>query len=754
MQNPDAFWAEFQHTGQVLVPKDFRKWLIGQEEMVEELTLNLEEWVRKLKDIEVIERSGKADDKNAMRKFLRERPGPYLLLPGEPGTGKSLLIKIANQELKPLYKKYDIRLNDTLLIPNPLDQKRPKVRYVPTPLGKDIVRAAEYFSRAEGAKTKIIRSFLGFVILIGVLMIVTAMLLMTYINLTTDPALAWFQGSGVWLSWLFYGMMLIVFPLFVLILLGMAGSGYGGIRSNKIGGGHLNTIPNLVIDNSGDPDLFIDMTSANASRLFGSVQHDPYQSGGLGTGFHQRMQAGDIHRADKKMMYFDEFMNFLQNDKLVTEFLTPLEDGMYPIQGREWTGGEGNASLAGQTDTALSCQFMIVAAMNYNAIPLLNHYTPLRDRFYYGNIKKSEDEIPDTPQNRIKIAQFLADEAYRFKVPPLCKEAVKLVINHMRRRASSAKYLKLQMRAYIQDLKKGGQLVWVKKPLSEPCKCGLEGEYQHAEHIFMAINKYARPLEMQMLDDAIRKRQPYMITQVKGKKVGVVNGLVVMGDSSVGQATGDVMEVASWIRELRKDEPRGDGKWNFVVTGAPQESKDTWMANSILTVVTTINRLYGLNLTKHFYCHIAFLQTDPKSIDGPSAGCAMTLAIMSWLGDPRLPREQRGPVPMKLDTPITGTVENLGAEIMLGGEHVIASENEPAPAAWHSDDGLREDVRVGPIGGVFEKCYGAMKHHAVGVIIPTENYSNAFFDDYVFRYLKVQHANSVLGYFDLLRGDK
>src|SRR5437879_914248 len=50
MKDPESFWAEFKHTGQILVPKDFRKWLIGQEEMVEELMLNLEEWVRKLKD--------------------------------------------------------------------------------------------------------------------------------------------------------------------------------------------------------------------------------------------------------------------------------------------------------------------------------------------------------------------------------------------------------------------------------------------------------------------------------------------------------------------------------------------------------------------------------------------------------------------------------------------------------------------------------------------------------------------------------
>src|SRR6266480_6086091 len=257
MRDPDAFWAEFKHTGQILVPKDFRKWLIGQEDMVEELMLNLEEWVRKMKDVEALEKSGKADDKDAMKKFLRERPGPYLALPGEPGTGKSLLIKIAGQQLKPLYKKYNIRLNDVLLVPNPTDPKRPKVRYVESPMGKEIVRTAEFHGKAESAKVKIVRSFIGFVSLIGLLMIVTALFLIGYIQLTSSPEVAWFKGSGVWLQWLFYGMMLMVFPMMLLVMMGMGGSQYGELRGGKMGGAHLNAVPNLVVDNSGDPDLFV-----------------------------------------------------------------------------------------------------------------------------------------------------------------------------------------------------------------------------------------------------------------------------------------------------------------------------------------------------------------------------------------------------------------------------------------------------------------------------------------------------------------
>ena len=44
---------------------------------------------------------------------------------------------------------------------------------------------------------------------------------------------------------------------------------------------------------------FIDATGAHAGALLGDVRHDPYQSGGLGTPAHERVEPGMIHRANK-----------------------------------------------------------------------------------------------------------------------------------------------------------------------------------------------------------------------------------------------------------------------------------------------------------------------------------------------------------------------------------------------------------------------------------------------------------------------
>ena len=724
--NPDEFWAEFRHTGEVLVPTDFEKWLIGQEPLKEELYLNLEEWVRKRKDV-VEMRKKPGSSKDEMRKFLKERPGPYLLIIGEPGTGKSLLIKIAKAKLRQLYKDNGLELQDVLLIKNPFDPDRPKVKYVKEGMGRAIVKAAGVVVSIEGIKSKIVKGFLGFLVFIGILIISTAVFIMMYVNITNSPDLGWFQGTGAWLQWMLGGMLLIVFPLMLMFWMGGTMPG----QKTKQGGGHLENMPALVVDNF-DPEMSVDFTSSDTSAALGSIKHDPYQSGGLGTPVHHRATAGQFHRADGKILYSDEILNNLQNERLVTEILTVLEDGAYPIRGRAWFGAEGNASLSGETDTPVDANVFWIAAGNLNALEALNKYPMLRDRFYYGNIVMADDECDDTPINRIKVAQFLADECFRFKVPPVCKEGVKVIINHMQRRASSAKKLKLQMRGYIQDIKKGGQLVWKNTLGHVECPCGVTGQVQHAEHILKSINTYAKPIDMQRMDRFIERRKPYTLINVKGFRTGMVNGLVVHTDHEGKPTSGNVASVTAWMKKLSGN--KDDRVDNFVVTGATQDTKDTWIANSIMTVRTTIYRLYGIDLKKDYYVHISFLQSDPKGMDGPSAGITMTLALMSLLGDPRLPvseGSERAQVPMNLAYPVTGTVENLGP---------IGLDNQTDP-----------DVKVGPIGGVFEKVHGAMNNGAKGVIIPEENFDNSYFDSLAFKNMDIKHASTVLEYFDLLR---
>ena len=724
-KNPEKFWTEFRHTGEIVVPKDFEKWLIGQDAMKDEFFMQLEEWVRKMKDIQDMRAAGR-DDKDAMRKFLKERPGPYLCYVGPPGTGKSLLIKIVSNKLRELYKKHGIVLQDVLLIENPREKQRPLVRYVPAGLGRRIVSAAEFVKAKDALPLTIAKYILVFLMVMGILAIATGIFLLVLIGASgIDPRDFWFVTSGLFFQWMLVGVSLFAFPMLILVIGPMLAGGQGG--QNRIGGSHLRGVPNLVVDNSGTPDLYVDVTQSSPQSMFGGIQHDPYQTGNLGTPISHRALAGAIHRADKKILYADEFKNILTNEQLVIELLTPLEDGAYPIRGRSWgQNAGGNVSIAGETATPVDAAFFMVVAMNYDAIPLLNQYPALRNRFEgYGNIVDADDEMDATPQNEIKIAQFLADEVMRFKTPNLCREAVRIIIGHARRRASSASKMKIQMRPYIANIRKSAQLVWTadKRPPRPRCHCPIAdvANIVHEWDMEEAITRYAKSLEMQVLDKRHERRKPFKLIKSSGTAIGEVNGLVVTGDSEAGQASGDVAVVSAWLKPVATAKEA-----DFVATGMPKEHKDTWMANSVELVRTAIYQLYGIDLRRTHYVHINFVQSDPKGIDGPSAGITMTLALMSLLGDPRIPANKRKPVPLRQDTAITGTVELLRAN---GG-----------------------DVKVGPIGGVFEKAYGAKKAGILRVIVPQENADNAYFDRFLTG-VTVRGASTILHYFDLMRGD-
>jgi len=275
------------------------------------------------------------------------------------------------------------------------------------------------------------------------------------------------------------------------------------------------------------------------------------------------------------------------------------------------------------------------------------------------------------------------------------------------------------MRGYIQDLKKAAQLVWRNQDRDyESCKCGLKiVNLIHATDLDAAIEDYAKPIEAQILDAEIDKSRPYKILKTEGSDVGTVHGLVVSGTDEY--RSGSVADVSAWLVPVEKPEYA-----DYIVTGAPTQDKDTWMQNSIRTVRTTIYRLYGIDLAKEYYVNISFIQQDAKSIDGPSAGITMTLAIMSMLGDPRIAKDERKPIPIRQDTAVTGTVENLGTG---------------------------NDVKVGPIGGVYEKAWGAGKWGIKRVIIPKENADNAYFEVFHRSDVQVLNASTVMEYFDLIR---
>ena len=64
-----------------------------------------------------------------------------------------------------------------------------------------------------------------------------------------------------------------------------------------------NLYPKLLVNNAENRFApFMDATGSHAGALLGDVRHDPYQSGGLGTPAHERVEAGMIHKANRGVL--------------------------------------------------------------------------------------------------------------------------------------------------------------------------------------------------------------------------------------------------------------------------------------------------------------------------------------------------------------------------------------------------------------------------------------------------------------------
>ena len=77
---------------------------------------------------------------------------------------------------------------------------------------------------------------------------------------------------------------------------------------------------------------FVDGTGAHSGALLGDVKHDPFQSGGLETPAHERVEGGCIHKAHKGVLFIDE-INILKIESQQS-LLTALQERNFSITGQ------------------------------------------------------------------------------------------------------------------------------------------------------------------------------------------------------------------------------------------------------------------------------------------------------------------------------------------------------------------------------------------------------------------------------------
>jgi Lon-like ATP-dependent protease len=513
----------------------------------------------------------------------------HVFLIGEPGTGKSML-GLALAELLPKEKLVDI-----IAFPNPNDENQPLIRTVPAGEGRDLIAKAKIESMGMFKNQNI------FMFLLAILAMIAPWWVRSYYK------------SDIMFAAFFIGGMMFLAAFVIFINLGKRGIS-----------GKETSVPKTVVDNfKKDQAPFLDATGAHAGALLGDVLHDPFQSGGLGTPAHERVVAGMIHKANKGVLFIDEMATLQPHTQ--QELLSALQEKKYAITGQS----ERSAGAMVRTE-AVPCDFVLVAAGNLETI---KHMHPaLRSRITgYGYEIYMNETIKDTPENRWKIAVFVAQEVAKDgKIPHFSKSAVERIVEEARRRANRKNHLTLRLR----DL---GGLVRAAGDIAKEKGAALVTK----EHVLEA-KKIARSLEQQIADKFIERKKEYEVIITEGKIVGRVNGLAVIGGEA--SYSGIILPIESQVT------PGGKEK-EFVATGKLGEIAKEAVKN----VSAIIKKYFGEDIQK-YDVYVQFLQTY-EGVEGDSASIAVATSIISALKN----------IPVKQNTAMTGSLSVRGEVLPVGG---------------------------------------------------------------------------------------
>jgi Lon-like ATP-dependent protease len=529
----------------------------------------------------------------------------HMILIGEPGTGKSMLARAMTDFLP------KEQLQDILAYPNSEDPNEPKIRVVPSGKAKEIVAA----QKLEAAQRKEQRTI--FLVIAALLVFA----LTAWIVLTSTPR----------------DYVAILIGLFIIVFL-WAVVRFGAGRDSSGQG-----VAKLLVSHSPDEKPpFIDATGAHAGALLGDVKHDPFQSGGLETPPHERVEVGAIHKAHGGVLFVDE-INLLKIESQHS-LLTALQERKFPIVGQS----ERSAGAMVKTEP-VPCDFVLVAAGNVDSVQTM--HPALRSRIRgYGYELYVKTTMSDTPENRMKIVRFVAQEVVKDKkIPHFDMGAVTEVIREAQRRAGRSGQLTLRLRELGGLVRVAGDIA---NSEASPVVTG--------EHVVRA-KRASRSLEQQIADRYIERRREYRMFNSKGAAVGMVNGLAAINaQTGMAEFSGIVLPIVS---EITPAQTKNGGV--VVATGKLGEIA----REAVQNVSALIKKYTGEDISK-YDIHIQFVGTS-DGVEGDSASVSIATAVISALEG----------VAVDQSLAMTGSLSVRGQVLPVGG---VTAKVEAA-----SDAGLK-----------------------------------------------------------------
>ena len=681
-------WENFESTKGFPVDDNLMSWVIGQDRALQECFLCLDEWAHKLKWLEKKKWYDDWKDPDEIKPSSKTKisPGPYLLLLGDPGTGKSLIGRALAEKLTQIYKEKNIKLFDVLCWGNKIVPSEPKISMHEAGKGKEIIRKEKIkqekkrFVFSLGLRMlQVLLTIFGLVLLFIGLYGVYHMFLSWTLNpvITTDGlTLQEFHAYNFleYFTKSFPSLVLVLVPAGSLLFFGVflwwfGRLGGGMVNLPGIGGAQQSNVPKLIVNNSSKRAPFMDATGHKSSQLFGDIAWDPYQTGGLGTPEHQRVTAGDVHRACLGILYIDEIKNLDPNE--VVTLLTVLEDGQLPITARGHLHG-GTAALAVSTEP-VPCMCFLAGAGNFDSVGQI--HPALMDRIYgYGKVVRMNNDMPNTIENRRKYVQFIAQEVHRFHLIPFSRGACEEIVDEGRRRSNKSDALTTKFRPLISIIKTAATLA-----MNEGMKV------VERRHVIEAVQKHCKTIQRQILEHQISERGKLLEIKPEGSKLGQIYGLAVVSDPYSGEMTGNVLCVkAHMVRrsDIARNYPlRG----YYKVTGIAKGQKEKFISDSVAKVRSVILQKYSVDIAQDYFTHIDFAQA--YGVDGPSAGVTMAILLCSLLEGK----------PIRQDVAVTGEI-NLEVD---------------------------DSIMVTAVGGLYEKIKAAEAWGFKKVVVPQKNFDHS-----------------------------
>jgi Lon-like ATP-dependent protease len=495
-----------------------------------------------------------------------------LLLIGDPGTGKSMIAK-AMAEILPAQKGADV-----ITYHNNKNPNEPHVKPLEGGIGRAVVE--KYEKKAQ--RTVLLWRIFEWGVAVGLIL---AGVLGTFV----------FEVPGM-------SIMVFVFILMIAMLF-LYFAGQKRPKADLM-------VPKLLVENGPEvkPAPYVDGTGSQAGALLGDVRHDPFQSGGLETPAHQRVEAGAIHRAHRGVLFIDE-VNVL---RLASQqaLLTAMQDRQYAISGQSQTSSGANVRTE-----AVPCDFILVAAGNQDALEAPDGHDKgmhpaLRSRIRgYGYEVYVNSIMDDSHANRVKLLQFVAQEIKRdAKCPPFEPLAIAEILREAQRRSGRNGKLTLRLRELGGLVRTAGDFA------------NTEGaKVVTVQHVRAAKNA-ARSMEQQMTAVQVQNLLADTEFRTQGTSVGCASGVAVIGTGEVGEPAGLVVPVEAAVV------PALSRHGGSIVLG--QQFKER-LGHGVENVGAILKRLKGSDIADHDL-HIDGHFGHPDA-QGDGLGAAAAVAAISAL---------------------------------------------------------------------------------------------------------------------------